>query len=79
MISLKLHLQFRTIGEIVEEDIGIDGVYLGLNKSLLEKENFKLNSILSASSRDLRNLNVNAPLVGNLDIRTAARPVAEIN
>ena len=34
---LRRHFKFRTIGEIVEEDIGIDGVHLGLNKSLLEK------------------------------------------
>jgi hypothetical protein len=30
------YFNFRTIGEIVEEDIGIEGVHLGLNKSLLE-------------------------------------------
>ena len=28
---------FRTIGEIVDEDVGVDGVHLGLNKSQIEK------------------------------------------
>ena len=37
MIVFKWCLKSRTIGEIVEEDIGVDGVHLGLNKSLLEK------------------------------------------
>ena len=27
----------RTIGEIVDEDVGVDGVHLGLNKSQIEK------------------------------------------
>ena len=35
--QLKQYCDFRTIGEIVEEDIAIDGIHLGLNKSLLEK------------------------------------------